>query len=447
MHMKLSKLLVMVAALLGFQGVFAQEPFTYNEHVAQIINENCVVCHQEGGIGPMQLTNFEQVRPWAPLIQLKVASREMPPYAYDHGIGIQNLVGDWRMQQDDIDTIVAWVNAGSPRGDLDVNPPVAQVKTPSQWNFEAELGAPDLIVPSSSYDVPANGNDLWIREIVDPRLTAAVAERCIKAVQVKPRGDAAAVVHHANSIIFVEDEYGVPRRNGMLTEYAMGKWGEKVPGDVCRTLPSGAQIQWNIHNFPGGVGATAKGEMIEDNVVEIGLWFHDEEFGEQEGVYRQDLTNYRIEQQEDLVIPPNGYQMTQGFHTFDHPVRIDSFQPHGHLRMNAASLEIFYPETGRTVPVSQISKWSATWHHNHIYDPDVAPLLPAGAVLVLKQWYDNTANNPNNPDPDMWVVGGSRTGDEMTHAWIAVTHLDDEGYEKMVAEREVKQKRSLAGSD
>ncbi|MDG2273486.1 MAG: cytochrome c, partial [Halioglobus sp.] len=182
--MKLSKLLVAVAALLGVQGVFAQEPFTYNEHVAQIINENCVVCHQEGGIGPMQLTNFEQVRPWAPLIQLKVANREMPPYAYDHGIGIQNLVGDWRMQQDDIDTIVAWVNAGSPRGDLDVNPPVAQVKTPSQWNFEAELGAPDLIVPSSSYDVPANGNDPWIREIVDPRVTAAVAERCIKAVQV-----------------------------------------------------------------------------------------------------------------------------------------------------------------------------------------------------------------------------------------------------------------------
>ena len=109
----------------------------------------------------------------------------------------------------------------------------------------------------------------------------------------------------------------------------------------------GAQIQWNIHNFPGGVGATAQGEMIEDNVVEIGLWFHDEEFGKQEGVYRQDLTNYRIEQQDDLVIPPNGYQMTQGFHTFDHPVRIDSFQPHGHLRMNAASLEIFYPETGR----------------------------------------------------------------------------------------------------
>jgi hypothetical protein len=139
--------------------------------------------------------------------------------------------------------------------------------------------------------------------------------------------------------------------------------------------------------------------------------------------------------------------MTQGFHTFDHPVRIDSFQPHGHLRMNAASLEIFYPETGRTEAISQISNWSATWHHSHIYEPDVAPLLPAGAVLVLKQWYDNTAANPNNPDPDQWVYGGSRTGDEMTHAWLAVTHLDEEGYEQLLAERAERDARAMAGTN
>ena len=61
----------------------------------------------------------------------------------------------------------------------------------------------------------------------------------------------------------------------------------------------------------------------------------------------------------------------------------------------------------------------------------MAPLLPTGAVLIVKQWYDNTADNPNNPDPDVWVVGGARTADEMSHAWIAVTHLDDEGYQVM----------------
>ena len=105
--------------------------------------------------------------------------------------------------------------------------------------------------------------------------------------------------------------------------------------------------------------------------------------------------------------------MTQGFRSFDHPVRIDSFQPHGHLRLVSASLEIFYPKTGRTEVISMISNWSATWHQSHLYEDHVAPLIPAGAVIVLKQWYDNTSGNPNNPDPDQWVDGGSRTADEM----------------------------------
>jgi hypothetical protein len=435
----------LIIGMLMSSVVFAQaasKPPTYNEDVAVIINDNCVVCHQAGGIGPMQFESFEQVRPWAPLIQMKVANREMPPYAYDHGIGIQELEGDWRLAQDEIDTIVAWVNAGSPQGDLDVTPPSIVVKDPNEWNFAAQLGQPDLIVPSESMDIPANGNDLWSNHYVDPQITS---DRCIKAVQVKPRGDARAVVHHANSSVVIPNDDGSMDRYGMLTEYAMGKWGEIVPEGVCRTLPAGAQVSWSIHMFPGGVGGTAEGEMIKDNVVEIGLWFHDEE--ESAALtYKQDLSLYQISPQGDIAIPPNGYFMTQGFHSFDHPVRLDSFQPHGHLRMNAASLEIFYPETGRTEQISQVSKWSATWHHSHLYDPDYAPLIPAGAVIVLKQWYDNTSDNPNNPDPDMWVMGGSRTGDEMTHAWLAITHLDDEGYVLEKARQETAQALAQASN-
>lgn len=402
---------------------------TYTDDVAEIINNNCVVCHREGGIGPMSFETYEQVRPWAPLIQMRVANREMPPYAYDHGIGIQDLQGDWRLSQDEIDTVVAWVNNGSLYGDQDtvVQPP--SMRDPDAWNFEGDFGTPDVIIPSVAIDIPANGNDLWHKHLVPSGLTE---DRCIRAVQVKPRGNAKAVVHHANSSIITAEG-----REGMLTEYAMGKWGEIVPEGVCRTLPANAQVSWDIHMFPGGLGAMAPGGMIKDNVVEIGLWLYTEEES-RELKYKQDLSLYRLGNQDDLVIPPNGYQMTQGFHTFDHPVRLDSFQPHGHLRMNAASLEIFYPETGRTEAVSQISNWSATWHHSHLYDPDVAPLIPAGAVIILKQWYDNTANNPNNPDPDMWVMGGSRTGDEMTHAWLAITHLDEEGYNRLLEERNEK---------
>ena len=428
--MKKFILLLALSILAAGQGAYSQ---TYTDEVASIINENCATCHREGGIGPMQLTNYEQVRPWAPLISLRVANREMPPYAYDQHIGIQDLQGDWRLDQEEIDTIVAWVNAGAPYGDTDIVPQLPQFPDPDEWNFASEFGQPDLIIPSSPYDIPANGNDLWSKEYTQVGLTE---DRCIKAVQVKPRGDAAAVVHHANSSVYLPDENGELQRYGQLTEYAMGKWGE-IPGDgVCRTLPANSTVLWDIHMFPGGVGATAQGEMIEDNVVEIGLWFH--EPGYAETAYKQDLSLYGLRegyQNGNLLIPPHGTAMTQGFHSFDHPVRIDSFQPHGHLRMRAASLEIFYPETGRTEQISQISNWSATWHHSHLYEREVAPLVPAGAVLVIKQWYDNTANNPNNPDPDQWVYDGSRTGDEMSHAWIAITHLDDEGYATLMTER------------
>ena len=448
--MKIAKgcLSIAVLALIGFQTqalaqADADHAVTYTGDVGRILNENCVVCHREGGIGPMQLTNYDQVRPWAPLIQMKVADRSMPPYAYDHGVGIQDLVGDWRMEQDEIDTIVAWVNQGSPLGDPDSVVAMPTLPDPDEWSFTAEFGQPDMIVASEPMDIPANGSDLFSKHFVDIDLTT---DRCIKAVQVKPRGDAQAVVHHANSDIYMPTKDGEMVSYGQLTEYAMGKWGEIVPEGVCRIIPVESQLRWSIHMFPGGVGATAEGEMIKDNVVEIGLWLHPEGYEEQAN-YKQDLKQYQIGREGDLLIPPNGYTMMEGFHSFDHPVRIDSFQPHGHLRMNAASMEIFYPETGRIEAISQVSKWSATWHHSHIYEPDVAPLLPTGAVLVLKQWYDNTSDNPHNPDPDQNVVWGSRTGDDMNHAWIAVTHLDEEGFEKLVEERKENEQRSVAGFD
>ena len=426
----MKKIMLGIALLVIGNGSYAQtdDPYahevdnTYTGKVANIINDNCVVCHRPGGIGPMSFESYELVRPWAPLIKMRVENREMPPYAYDHGIGIQALQGDWRLTQEEIYTIVAWVNSGSPYGDPDVIVQKPEMKDPEAWNFESDFGAPDAIIASTAIDIPANGNDLWHKHLVPTGLTE---DRCIKAVQVKPRGNAKSVVHHANSSIITAEG-----REGMLTEYAMGKWGEIVPEGVCRTIPANAEVSWDIHMFPGGLGAMAPGAVIKDNVVEIGLWLYTEEES-QELKYKQDLALYRLGNQDDITIPPNGYYMTQGFHSFDHPVRLDSFQPHGHLRMNAASLEIFYPETGRTEQISQVSNWSATWHHSHLYAPEVAPLLPAGAVIVLKQWYDNTSNNPNNPDPDMWVMGGSRTGDEMTHAWLAITHLDDEGYKKL----------------
>ncbi len=95
-----------------------------------------------------------------------------------------------------------------------------------------------------------------------------------------------------------------------------------------------------------------------------------------------------------------------------------------------------------------VSNWTAYWHLSHVYEDHVAPLVPAGSVMVLTHWYDNTAENPNNPDPSIYVGRGSRTTDEMSHDWIAITHLDQEGFDRLVAEREaLEQLRNTAGDD
>jgi mono/diheme cytochrome c family protein len=406
---------------------------TYSGDVAAIIQQNCIVCHRPGGIGPMNLLTYEDARRYAQRIRAQVGTRQMPPYSYDRDIGIQDLKEDWRLSEEDVATVVAWVDQGAPLGNAQDVPALPELPDASAWRMAEYFGPPDLIIRSTPIDVPVSGNDIWHRPIIPTGLTS---DRCIKASQVKPAGNAATVVHHAIPTFQRTSPDGTVERLERATEYAMGKYGEIAPEGVCRIAPANSEIRWDIHLYPGGLGTNAPGTVIEDNVVELGLWLHDEDYDYE---YMQDLQSYGFEEgQTEMLIAPHSKVMTQGFDVFDHPVRIDSWQPHGHLRLKAASLEVLYPETGRTETISMVSDWSAVWHQSHIYGDDSAPLIPAGAVLIQKNWYDNTAENPNNPDPDQWINYGSRTADEMSHGWLAVTHLDEEGYQRLLAEREAK---------
>ncbi len=428
--------MAMVPAFAGAAEPAGEVP-TYSREVSRIIQDNCQICHQPGQIGPMSFTSYEEVRPWAPLIRLKVQEREMPPYQYDHDIGVQELKGDWRMSAEDINTIVAWVDAGSPLGNTEELPPPKQFPVVGEWRLGAELGPPDHIIQSSKWDVPANGQDMWWEPEVDTGITES---RCIKAVETLPSAAAHGSTHHANSHFITQNEDGEWETFGRLSEYAYGKLGELVPEGACRTAPANSKVGWSIHYYPDG-------NAVADDQVTVGIWYHDEEdnFVEEES-YPQDLRLYALDGGGDYLIPPHGKLMTQGFHAFDHPVRIDSWQPHLHLRGVAMSMEVFYPETGQRETISQASNWNAGWNHSHTYDDGFQPLVPAGATIILTSWFDNTAANPRNPDPDQWVGAGQRTTDEMSHAWIAVTHLDDEGYDKMLAEREEREQRTVAAS-
>ena len=262
--------------------------------------------------------------------------------------------------------------------------------------------------------------------------TGVTKDRCIKAVSVKPSIKGRAAAHHANSeLVQFDQKTGEYKETERVSEYALGKAGEIVPADGCRTLPANSLVRWDVHYYPTG-------EELVDDVIEMAIWLYPEDH---QGKYKQDLKLYSLLMKGgELEIAPNGLAMTQGFHSFKTPVRIDSFQPHGHFRLVGKTLEVFYPETGKLEMLSSVSNWTNSWHTSHIYADDAAPLVPKGAVLVITGYYDNTAANPSNPDPEQWVGPGSRTADEMSHAWIAVTHLDDAGYERIVAEREQKKK-------
>lgn len=408
---------------------------TFTKDIAPIFQRSCQQCHQPNSIGPMSLVTYAETRPWARSIRNKVAAGEMPPYRYDRNVGIQHLKDDLRLSDKEIATITRWVDSGAPQGNPADMPPPVTFANPNEWAFEKEMGPPDIIVKTKPFTLPARGQDVWWRPIVP---TGLDKKRCIKAVSVKPTLKGRAAAHHANTeFVEFDEKSGNYVETERVSEYALGKAGEIVPKDGCRTMPANALVRWDVHYYPTG-------EELKNDVIEMGIWLYPEDH---EAKYKQDLKLYLMTMKGgDLEIPPHGTSVTQGFHTFKTPVRIDSFQPHGHFRLVGKTLEIFYPETGKLEMISSVSNWTNNWHTSHIYQDDYAPLVPAGAVLVMTGYYDNTANNKGNPDPDQWVGPGSRTADEMSHAWIAVTHLDDAGYARIKAEREAKQKTTTVAA-
>ena len=134
-----------------------------------------------------------------------------------------------------------------------------------------------------------------------------------------------------------------------------------------------------------------------------------------------------------MLIPPHSTGITQAFHVLQEPSWVFSIRGHQHLRGTGQSLEAIYPD-GRKEMLTKYS-WLHSWSLTYIYDDHVQPLLPKGTVLVLTSYYDNTADNPYNPDPDQWVVHGRRTGDEMSHIHLQIVSLEQEDFDRRVAER------------
>jgi mono/diheme cytochrome c family protein len=419
--------------------VAGAEDITYAEHVAPIIQENCQICHQPGSIAPFSLLTYSDVRRVGGLIKARVSERIMPPWHIDRTIGIQEFKNDRGLSDEEIATIVAWVDAGTPEGDPADLPPPADFPDPDAWQLAPEFGEPDLVVASEPYTLAAQTQDKWFRPVTETGLTEP---RWVKAIEIRPVGaETRRITHHVLAFLVQDEEdsemsagavrataTGAMGGPGLFMEWAVGKVGEIFPDGAGKLMLPNSRIRWEVHMH-------AMGREVKDSTVELGVWFYPP------GEEPRNRTRLRMfdarGERGDLDIPPGEIAVTQRFHVLRWPTRLENFQPHMHMRGKMMRMAAVYPD-GSSEILSQVSNFRWNWHVNYIYADHAAPLLPAGTVLVITAWHDNTADNPNNPDPEQWVGWGDRTIDEMAHAWVDVTYLSQEEFDALVAEREAR---------
>ena len=442
------RLALVVSALFGSAAVALAEPntrpVTFARDVAPILQEKCQSCHRPDSIAPMSLLTFEEVRPWARAIKTRVVARQMPPWDIVKTVGIQHFKNDRSLSDDQIDTLVRWVDGGAPMGDPKDLPPARVWPNENVWAYAAELGQPDVIIKSPAYAMPAHAQDAWYHPVVDTGLTEP---RWVRAIEIKPSTiKGRRITHHAVARLRQNDGFddrdgrlsrgadgaGTP---GLFMEWAVGKQGEVARPNSGKLLLPGSKIVWDIHYH-------AVGEEITDS-VEMALYFYAKG---QEPKYRQVLGQFDAITggRQNLDIPPNSVSVHQAFHVMKQAGRIENFQPHMHLRGKAMSMEAILPDG--TVQMLSHSNFQFNWHNNYVYADDAAPILPKGTVLRITAWHDNTAGNKSNPDPNQWVGWGDRTVDEMAHAWVNITYMSDEDYAAEIEKRKAKPETSTASA-
>jgi hypothetical protein len=383
----------------------------------------------------MPLITYDDAKDYGAEIKEKVQKRLMPPWHIDSSVGIHDFKNDRSLSDAQIATLVGWVDAGTPMGDPKDMPPPAQFPDPSGWQLEKQFGKPDLVITSPPYTLAAFTQDKWFRPVSDTGLTEP---RWVRAMEIKPKTvKGRRIVHHVLASLeqqetdgvegLAHEAHDVQRGAGLFMEWAVGKAGQIFPADAGKLMLPGSRIRWEVHMH-------AIGEEIKDNQVELGIYFYPK------GTvppHRTVLRMFDVSRGSQLDIPPGETAMTQNYYVMQAPARLENFQPHMHMRGKAMSVEAVYPD-GRKEVLSAVNNFQWNWHVNYVYADDVAPLLPKGTVLVFTSWHDNTANNPNNPDPRQWVGWGDRTVDEMSHCWVDVTYIDQPEFDKLVAARKAK---------
>ena len=398
---------------------------TYTKDIAPILFDHCATCHRAGEMAPMSLMSYAEVRPWARSIKQRTAQREMPPWFLDKNVGIAEYLDDPSLTDEEIVTIGVWVDNGAPRGDQNDMPDPPAFRPADTWT----IGEPDLVVSMvEPHEVPAEGPDWWGDYYADSGL---IEDRWIKAIEVRPGNREA--MHHVIVYAMQDDPEvrdalgdslqsvaGFRQGSTRLIEYAVGNLGDVYADGTGRLLKAGAEIQFQTHYH-------AVGEATSDR-TRVGFVFYPK------GYTPEHILMNKLLSAHELDIPAHTKNVRHdAFWTVPKPTKLILFQPHMHYRGQAMGLKALYPD-GEIRELSWVPRYDFSWQIAYAYE--TPPVFPAGTVLHMTSYHDNTAGNRHNPDPDNWVGGFmGRTIDEMSIGHIDFTFLTDEEYESQLLQR------------
>ena len=364
---------------------------TFTKNVAPILYKSCAECHRPTGVAPMSLMGYKEVRPWAKSVKERVVDRSMPPWFADPKHG--EFANDPSLSQDEINTIVSWVDAGAPKGDDKDLPP--SPKFTEGW----EIGQPDLVLSMKEEQaVPADGVIPYLYFRIPTNFTE---DRWVQAVEIKP-GDPR-VVHHV--IAMVED----PRQNriGGLGGITPNKRAIISPPGSARLVRAGAVIRLQMHYTTMGVATKDR--------TSVGLIFAKE----RPKIALQGSNAMNM----GFVIPagaPN--HEVRASKTLTEDTYLYSLMPHMHVRGKDFTYTAVYPD-GRSEVILSVPRYNFDWQLD--YELKKPLFLPKGTRLDCVAHFDNSIKNKFNPDPTKDVRWGDQTWEEMMIGWYTtVRHLD-----------------------
>jgi len=384
-----------------------QSPISYADEIAPIITENCAECHRDGGIAPFAMDSHTMIQGWSPMIREVLMTKRMPPGQIDSHVG--EFINSRLLSEAEVQKVIHWIEAGASNND-DNDPLTKLVWPESKWAF----GEPDQIIPVPEQHVPATG--VLDYRYIDVPIDLGGRDRWLRASQYLP-GDRT-VLHHTVNNLFgpgQTERIGRDRSDGpdqaKISGYTPGKVARMDPANTGGLLKDGSILKLNIHYTTTGKETVDRGE--------IGLWFYPEGEVPMERMSSRCACIFTAEWTNIPPYDPN-FEQAQTI-TIAKDAHVFSMSPHMHFRGKSMRFVADYPD-GTSEKLINIANYNYNWQLSYSYKEP--KFVPAGTKITAIGTFDNSVQNPANPDPARSVPWGQQSWDEMFFGSVRWKNLD-----------------------